>query len=65
MGRMIDVTLREIDEKYYSEISMLFAGGIHDEVSAAFIAGLTSKPRRRDVKLESDECNVPIHRRIR
>lgn len=49
--RMIDVTLREIDEKYYSEISMLFAGGIHDEVSAAFIAGLTSKLAKKGCKI--------------
>ena len=49
--RMIDVTLREIDEKYYSEISMLFAGGIHDEVSAAFVAGLTSKLAKKGCKI--------------
>ena len=47
--RMIDVTLREIDEKYYSEISMLFAGGIHDEVSAV---GTNIKTREEGCKIE-------------
>lgn len=49
--RMIETVISDIDEKYHPEISMLFAGGIHDRISAAFIAALTTKINSRGCKI--------------
>lgn len=49
--RMIETVISDIDKKYHPEISMLFAGGIHDRISAAFIAALTTKISSKGCKI--------------